>query len=543
MLNMLSLITYLVKFFYAYNIQLVMDLLNLLTLLLQKIYSFALNYWLAITIIGVVVYKLYNIWHIKQQKRDYPYLKRALSSSDPRLPATRMDDLVRQVIGPNGTEEDAEQVTKIIEANVTSIQRRIKPSSTEKVIIIEAPWGSGKTTSVLLAVEKLEEESPDRNRYIYESAFRYTKGTVEFTHKIVCALGDVLAELGMRDTRRIIEKLTSNLDTSPSQTLLNLLRTSIVPNADKVVMTTDLVAQINQRYSNAKLDVTVYIIIDDLDRLLGHDIYKTLSLLSILRRLSFVKIIIPMEQDIVIQQLEHLHISKPDKFIQKYLPESATIRLETEYSIAEQLALQKLKSYRKSKFQNDTEACAAWAAILLKLFSEILQADSRNWDSSSTSSSTTAISGGAGRSKITESIIKSSNKHVSITCNSTMDSTGRIYDRTIIDNYKADEFEEVFLRVKYTRTGEPITTSFSEDAYNHLVATWVFRFAQQNWTELNIHVRDIMDIINSLDKETLENLSDLQQEQFAQVFNQVFSNKKIQPDKIMDFSLIATPPV
>lgn len=305
----------------------------------------------------------------------------------------------------------------------------------------------------------------------------------------------------------------------------------------------------NDKYRRTRDErkLKVIIVLDDLDRLQGEDILSTLAFLSIVRRLEFVKIILPLSLKTVGATLDSANVPEPRQFIQKYLPERSVVGIKSGMDVVERIVLQKIKGMQENPPSDGTEFCAAWAAMLVRKISGWLdeRADSCGWDGRGASESSSALKRGfefpervksdAGLCYVIEhsySTVRDVMLRVERGLKYDLDRPGRGSDLR--------HFEDVILKVRKGLSGSAkqyLALQFDENDYWDIVASWIFKFTEDHWEYLDISLRSMLDIVNDCN---LVGLSLNKAEQFTQVFNQLFPNNQIIYDgAVMDALSVA----
>lgn len=491
-----------------------------------------INYYILILILVNIV--VFFMWcHDRHAtKRDEEYLRDVLRSDNERLPAVDIDELIRRVTGlktpnqdPTAYSETSAIILGSIDPITTFLDGDIRDGS---ILMVDAPWGAGKTTAVLIAINLRQKEQNIVRRYIYESSFKYTGSTGDFGCDLVSSLCDTLSEFGL-DVRSSFIGVIQNIDFSVSKLLPSLLKSTY--HKSDGYLTTELVNKINSSYHRhlkmGSNPLEVVVVLDDMDRLQGEDIIKALSILSIIRRLVFVKIIVPVDLRSIVRQLkEQCKITNPDKFVRKYLSGQKSVKLKSDEEIVEQIALRKIKSLQDNPPADGTEFCAAWAAIIIRLVSDKLHADLRDvqglklqWLGRFKSENLTVPS----ISKIPcQELLQESSDRVDHIVDGTYTSYGRKYKWP--DSMKTDirNFEDIILKPQ-KRDGTPVLQDFTEDEYNELVGSWIFGFAQQYWAQIDATLRDVLDLISA---GGFSNLSLNHANQFKQVLSALFPESR-----------------
>lgn len=473
--------------------------------------------WLMVAVVAGIIVARESI----KPCRDAKYLCESLKSGDIRAPMVDFEQLVSRVIGGCSDSGCRLRIRDLLAQNIEPIEEFLTGDSTDrKVLLVEGLWGSGKTTNVLVAINNMKEKQPDI-RYIYESVFKYSDNIVEFEKDALEALCDVMDEMKLK-SGAMLTAMARNLDSDPLKTVASIFRENLMPS--NKLLTSDLVYDINKRYDKVKKkQFSVVLILDDLDRLQGDDMVRVLSFLSVVRRLRFVRIIIPVDLDAVVYALKRADVYEPGSFIKKYLPECAMVKVKSDYEIIEQIALRTIRGLQNRRVGSGVDFRAAWAAILMKLFSKKLRdnavkhgwADLRFfWLAPADVVGVTMPDELDGASR---NIMRFAGERVRHCLYE-----GRRYDWGFDMQNGVQYLEDVVLKTVQRSEGFPVYQHFDVDAYDGLVASWVFEFASECWECSAICLRDVMETVNSCD---LSVLSLGREEQFRQVFNQLFDVK------------------
>ncbi len=488
-----------------------------------------INYYVAIIILVNTVVIIIWCCNHRNVKRNAAYLLKTLHSDNERLPAVDVEQLVERITGLETPSQDAtayDEVYAMVLGNINPIVDFLNNDiNNGAVLMINAPWGAGKTTAILIAISLQQGRDNIIHRYIYESAFKYTDNTGDFGHDLVSALCDTLSEFGI-DIQKSFIGIMRNIEFSSSKLFPSLLNNVHQKSNDR--LTTELIHEVNLAYHRrlkmGSNHLEVVIILDDTDRLQGDDLIKALSLLSIMRRLDFVKIIVPVDPLVIVQQLQaQCQIINPEKFIKKYLTDQSSVKLKTDEEIVEQIALQKIKSLHENPPTDGTDFCAAWAAIILRLvadrlhrFSDGLQDFNMQWlgRNEGTIYGSVIIKPG----QFSELLRDSSNIMDRIVRDTT-DSYGQKYTWPKSLDGDARNFEDIVLKVLRKKGGTPTIQKLTEDEYDELVASWIFDFARRNWIQIDATLRDVLDLILAND---FSNLSLNRADQFKQALGILF---------------------
>ncbi len=458
-------------------------------------------------------------------RRDAKYLLGSLKSENVRSPAIGLEQLVGRVVGVCDDQECRAQVEKLIVDSIMPIKDFLEEvDAFRNTLIVEGLWGSGKTTSVLVSSNEVNVNIQKHMRYIYESAFKYNGNIFEFERDILEAIYDIMSEMGI-SAGVPLGALAKNLDSNPLKSFISTLYENAMPSSK--MLTSDLVRQINKRYNHIKdcRKLHVIVVLDDIDRLQGEDIVRMLSFISIIRRINFVRLILPIDASVVQYSLKQAHIMEPALFMKKYIPEFDTIKVRTDYEMVEQIALRTIAG-RQERVMTDIETFrAAWAAIVCKLFSERLKynAKEKNWNSTRCTWLGVAY---LGYPHFPEEVDPASS--------GIMFATYKAMKDCLDNNHKyrwgsringgggEQRFEDVVLGVVHGSAGFPVRDRFNEEAYDVLISSWIFAFANEQWGNLAVSLREVLDMIGACDVL----VSDMgRRDQFVYVFNQLFADK------------------
>ena len=451
------------------------------------------------------------------EPRDVDYLRRTAENKNKNGYATRFDELVSRICGEGATANDRKMVESMISETVEPIKTfLLSPCEDNNTLVVQGGWGTGKTTAVLVAIDQLE--SVASYRFVNESAFKYTRGIREFSKDIVSSIDTILRDEGIK-VRAGLRGILSNLGSSPVDSLLKFVR---VDEQTSDVLTSEFVHSINSKYERRKSNIKLVIILDDLDRLQGNDVIEALSLLSVLRRLCFVKIILPIDNEAVVAHLGSIGIHKPEVYIEKYLPERTAAEVKSNYRLIEKIALEKIRGVQPREFANEnpgTTFLPTWAAILVKMYADRMRKDAGkagvirlgNW-----------LMVGAGRTVPPE--MQKDSSYI-FEAPSALANTAGSNPQLAWDNNGAGtvSFEDVIYALSAPR-GSMLKDDFTQEAYVKYVASWVFQFADNRWQRLNMTPRGITEILQRYD---FTGTFETEYEQFVHAYNVIFPDKQL----------------
>ncbi len=493
--------------------------------------AFLLMMWLGLTVV---------IWERVMKRsavRDADYMKGMLRSSNKRTAMVSVFEAVATMLGTEEAESDRKEIEKLLRANFEPIREFIRAERCEyDVLVVSAPWGDGKTSNVLMAVDDLDSKVQEKRRYIYCSLFNYTHGLARFHRDILGNLEDVLREWGIED-RRGFAALGNYVGADMSKALAGLVDELVGGN--EMVLADGLIKGINDQYVEKferrtdKDRSQLVVIIDDLDRMTGEEIRQVLSLLGMLRKLSFVKIIVPMEPKAVAQQLEHLGVYQPQHYVNKFLPEQCAIKLRSKYQMVEEILLRQIRHRSRVRGVEIGRFRPALAAVLMRYLVDILEHDSENWTGFSridwgmvAEENPVRMEWGApsDASNATYTILDAADE-MSDAMDAARDGKVRRYipDKPSLD--KMQSLEQIFGSIIYSQSGKKsVAERFTNDVYNVLVGSWIFDFVGRNWDTFGITLRELKDLLGRCN---LDNVSMNPGKQFCDVFNQYFPEENL----------------
>lgn len=464
------------------------------------------------TFVALEILCFKKIYHPNKTEYNSEYISKLMISESLRAPAATRQQLMQKITGGRATTCDIKKAKEMTDSNIRPIKRFLasKKSTSDNILIVNSRWGSGKTTSILIAIN---ESAKINNYYIYESAFKYHGNLDEFTKDILETLKNIMAKMNIR-TESLFRDLAVNLDSNIYKTFANF----IANKNSSAMLTSEIIYQINKKYSDAKLQERIVLVVDDMDRLLGHDILEILSLLSVLRRLKFIKIILPVDLAVVNEALRNEKVVEPDRFIEKYLPEQQAIKINSGYDIVKDIAEGKIRHAQKV-FDRNRNFNPAFEAILMKLLSNIFEKEISNLNDNRYDWLRSAIPENATR--LAKTIISA--RHSFPMPNATPEET--IYWAGTAPPRSGREFENAILCLHSTKRGR-IAKSFSDEDYDNYISSWLLSYAKRNWDEIGIVIRSVSDIFDKY-LAGMNNLSENPAKQFVEVFNKLFPETPI----------------
>lgn len=451
------------------------------------------------------------------KKYSYSYILETMSQKYYGAPASNSEELAKKILGYDYPKElnadDLNEIEEIIDKNKEKIKIFLhKSNEKQEILFIDSLWGTGKTTTLLLALN--DAKYFYENRYIYESAFKYTNNIGEFGNDLIGSIIKSLREMGCYIPNNQQAQLVANIFSGPKSIV------DTVIGADQNYLTNEIIHKINKKFKILGINRELYIIIDDLDRLQGEDIIKILSILSMLRKMSFVKLIILADRSKLIENLRNYRVIDPEIYIEKYLPSPISVKIEAGYYLAEKICL---AHFRKASGINNCKP--AFAAVLMKVLSNKLiqytdsQSDRiivwpRNYNTNPN------MVEGLPRQAIEILNIPSLISDIAVDGNKLFDSAYTWGNARI----RVNDFASIITKLKLRNSNTYITQIFGKKEYEEVIASWIFDYASKNWESLGITIRDVMDVLRITDSHGYSKYAAIQ---FTQCFNQLFPEDKI----------------
>ena len=473
---------------------------------------------ISITVIAIVLYKSCAK---KIYIRNAHYIERLLTSNNSGEPACNREELAKRIYGDKRKNSNIpKKINSLIGESISPIKEFLIKDNNDNILMINAKWGAGKTTCLLIAINETNQEG---NRYIYESAFKYRVNRGELFGDVLTALRETLLELGIK-ANNPIASIIRNLDKDINNTLLNVLKKRNEVDA----LSSDAIYRINEKYRKRKITNKIFIMIDDLDRLKGEDIVKVLSFLSILRRLEFVKIIIPADRAVVCGALKTDGIMEPQLFVEKYLPSQKEVRIKSNFEMAYSVIEKMIRGKKGNKGKNVRPAIEA---VFLKMLSSEMKRQTfgfknyrHQW-----------LQAGA---KGAEEKIDLANEQI----------RQILSIPTIIEARNKGDAEKYRWSVEYNNIREtqnivyglqekvgslerPTIISkwrlFSDNDYNYAVKSWIMNYMEKRWDLFGFTIREARNTLSGIN---FEQLPEDELEQFIFIYNQYNPTRKINID-------------
>jgi hypothetical protein len=231
------------------------------------------------------------------------------------------------------------------------------------VMSVEGTWGSGKTTFINLALEKLAEENVVIVKYdslFYGNVSEATSIFISDIFKTIRnSFGIELRENGIAknispkfEVGSGLPKLSFDLKLD-SRNPTELIKNSL---ADKL----------------KKLNGKVVVVIDDLDRVSANDVVHFLRIVRVLRELPNFIVILPIDKRALEDLLASINVASPRKYLEKIIDWS--IGLDPEIPTARTLLVNKVKNNISANL-DDSSVDEMWKMILLELALTILDTE------------------------------------------------------------------------------------------------------------------------------------------------------------------------
>lgn len=472
---------------------------------------------------------IYNLLNPETIQRDKKYILELFKNRGYGSPISTRIKLIEKIYGKSEIDEKVKQsLDNLIDKNINPIKEFLEESGDKHVLCINGKWGSGKTTSLLIAIN----ETKKNNKYIYESAFKYSGSENEFIKDLLSTLNDTTLKMGMKN-KDIINSLIKNLDSNPQKTVGNFIKNYKEIN----LPSSELIYKLNCQYENLNNKELIYIIIDDMDRLQGKEIVNILAVLSILKNLVFVRIIIPADLDVVCKALDADKVVEPQRFIEKYLPSQMSIKLNSNYDMVEKILLDKIGHTGGTwKKASPDKVRPTLAAIFIGMLAKKLEDETRNYKSENKSVRYTWLSNAPNPQelpdKINEPLFQLLQTPLIIRAKESF------RDKYVWNtNYNnITRFKDVIYAIK-KRLGErgrsatyiPINELFSDEEYSDVIDSWIFDYMKKRWDIFGFTIRDALDIWESINQK--EKLPKDKAEQFVYIFNQLFPDRQMQTIK------------
>lgn len=448
--------------------------------------------------------------------RDKKYILSLFENRSDSSPVPTRKKLIEKIYGEAKNVEDKdsyELILKSINENVEPIKAFLESPGKERIMCLNGGWGSGKTTALLIAINETKQE---KNRYIYEAALKYLGNTKELINDILGTLEDSLRELGVKIDSSV-DLLIRNFDTKPDKMFMNFLKN----RRSLATLSSELILRLNSEYKKAKCNKTIYITIDDLDRLMGEDIIDVISFLSVLKNLNFVRIIIPADLNVVYAALDNYKVVDPPKFVAKYLPYSNCVNIQSECDMVERVLSSKLMYAQEKEQKPDFGVYPSIASIFIGMLAELMLNETRNmknyryrWLKSKNQELPTEPMSENLSQLLRAPVIMSKN----------FDNSYGWFDY----NNSIKKFQNIVcaLNKKHgvRETPIPLNRLFDDSVYN-LIDNWIFPYMETRWNIFGFTVRDAL---NMLGKVKYNNLPVEPAEQFVYVFNQLFPNDRLE---------------
>jgi len=478
---------------------------------------------LALCMIGIttIAIVLYKSCAKKIYIRNAHYIERLLSSNNSGEPACNREELAKRIYGDKRKNPNIpKKINSLIDESISPIKKFLSEGGNDNILMINAKWGAGKTTCLLIAINEAGQED---NRYIYESAFKYRVNRGELFGDVLIALRETLSELDIK-ANNPIDSIIRNLDKDINNTLLNVLK----KRNEVDVLSSDAVYRINEKYRKRKIANKIFIIIDDLDRLKGEDIVNILSFLSILRRLEFVRIIIPADRAVVCSALKTDGIVEPQLFIEKYLPSQKEVRIKSNYEMAYSV-IEKMIRGRKGNKGKDVHP--AIEAIFLKMLANEMKRQTFGFKNYRHQWLQVGAKGAVKKIDLVNEQIRQILSIPTIIEARNKGDAEKYRWSAEYNNIRETQNIVYGLQEKVGSLERPTIINkwrlFSDNDYNYAVKSWTMDYMEKRWDLFGFTIREARNTLSGIN---FEQLPEDELEQFISIYNQYNPTRKIDID-------------
>lgn len=304
-------------------------------------YKLVIRMIIFITIYFLLVFRMRSGRSIKKLKE---YLKES-AREDEGAPAVTREELKLKIFGDmKDLDHDyGGEIDSVINGQIEPIANFLRNTDYDyNVFSIHGSWGSGKTTRLNIAINEMLDKGKSRYRIYYESAYKYViPGVSEYARDMYSNIQAFMHNNGI--SNHVLSDLI--LDQTSKGVLSKLIQQDF--NASESIN------RANKKFNKYKSGGRLVIVVDDIDRLSRADqVYELFSIISIVRRLSFVKIILIFDRSKISNMLRGNDTNNYDhKFINKYSSpkKGRSVTIKTDYQYMEQEALRIAAANYKSK--------------------------------------------------------------------------------------------------------------------------------------------------------------------------------------------------
>ncbi len=481
----------------------------------------ALNFVLCASCLTFILVILYKSCVKRIKIRDANYIEKLLSSSNDGEPANKRSELAKRINGSTSKSlEVPKSIDRLINTSISPIIRYLTGDSDDNILMINAKWGAGKTTCLLIAIN---EAQCKENRYIYESAFKYRVNRNELFDDVLTALRETLSEFGIK-TNNSIDSIIRNLDKDASNTLLEVLK----KRGEVDALSSDAIYRINEKYRKSKVTNKLFVIIDDLDRMSGDDIVNILSFLSILRRLEFVRIIIPADRAVIAGALKAAGIIEPQLFTEKYLPSQKEVRLMSNYEMAYAVIEKMIRSKKGNKGKNVRPAIGA---VFLKMLSNEMKRQTFGFKNYRHQWLQAGAKGAVEKIDLVNEQIRQILSIPTIIEARNKGDAEKYRWSAEYNNIRETQNIVYGLQEKVGSLERPTIISkwrlFSDNDYNYAVKSWTMNYMEKRWDLFGFTIREARNTLSGIN---FEQLPEDELEQFISIYNQYNPTRKIDID-------------
>lgn len=230
-----------------------------------------------------------------------------------------------------------------------------------KAIAIEAPWGKGKTSFVLMLRNELlkteEVQSHNFCWFFYDSLFygNVSESITIFIEELFKKIEETYAIKLRRKGQTIAKNLTPKVEVSGIMPRVSLSY-SKTRNTESIL--TDYI-----REKMLNIEGKVFIVIDDLDRLTSREVHSFLRMVRVLKELPNTYILLPLAYNSIVDLLSKENIANPGGYVRKIFDEQVPL----EFGLDEAKRFFKNRIKTELGVENDKTYDDLWHGYLWEL--------------------------------------------------------------------------------------------------------------------------------------------------------------------------------
>lgn len=285
-------------------------------------------------------------------------------SSNPVSPINNLE----QLLGMYGYKEDDLHNTAVLSnyySQLIKVQSFIEGGGKSNLLAVTGRWRSGKTSAVNIALDMAKVNN--RDLFMRVSCLNYTKSVDSLIKDVVFDISVGVRKKWGVDISKELSAMGDNMSPQSIGPVDHLISYS---NVNRQTVSHLILNKINRKLRNT--NGSLYIIIDDVDRLVGDEVRHMLSFMHTLASISIVKQIVCIEWDATIHNLAEAGVYQPESYINKFIDCRAnSIHLSSQYEMIEKLALNRIKDIVQGKVDDEMGLRAVWAVCLLKIFDRL----------------------------------------------------------------------------------------------------------------------------------------------------------------------------